>query len=85
MSRLNHVVAIALLAESEGVFTTAQVRRSGIPRDALHDGVEDGRLERVLRGAYRLVGSGSSHLDELAAVWKLTVPGKFTHERLQTN
>lgn len=83
MSRLNHIAAIARLAESEGVFTTAQTRRSGVPRDALHDGVEAGRLERVLRGAYRLVGSGSSHLDELVAVWKLTEPRKFTHERLK--
>lgn len=83
MGRKNHVAAIARLAESEGVFTTTQARRVGIPRDALHDGVEAGRLERVLRGAYRLVGSGSSPLDELVAVWKLTAPGKFTHERLK--
>lgn len=41
----NHVGAIARLSESEGVFTTAQAKRMGIPRDALHDAVESGRLE----------------------------------------
>ncbi len=75
--------AIADLAESEGVFTTAQAERSGIPRDALHDAVVSGRLDRVLRGAYRLVGSGASPLDELIAVWKLTAPSRFTYERMR--
>jgi len=65
MNTTNHMTAIARLAESEGVFTTAQARRLGIPRDALHDAVESGRVERVCRGAYRLVGSGSSETDEL--------------------
>jgi len=39
----------------------------------------------VCRGAYRLVGSGSSETDELAAVWKLTAPARFTHERTRTS
>lgn len=54
-----HLGAIALLSESEGVFTTAQAERMGVPRDALHDAVESGRLERIMRGAYRMIGSGS--------------------------
>lgn len=45
-----HLGAIALLSESEGVFTTAQAERMGVPRDALHDAVESGRLERIMRG-----------------------------------
>ncbi|MDD5799613.1 MAG: type IV toxin-antitoxin system AbiEi family antitoxin domain-containing protein [Coriobacteriales bacterium] len=55
----------------------------GIPRNVLHDAVDSGRLERVVRGAYRMVGFGSSFVDELAAIWKLTVPAKFSHERIQ--
>lgn len=57
----------------------------GIPRDALHDAVELGRIERIMRGAYRMVGSDSSFTDELAAIWKLTAPAKFTHERLRVS
>lgn len=54
-----------------------------IPRDALHDAVGSGRLERVIRGAYRMVGSGSSYMDELVAVWKLTASARFAHERMR--
>lgn len=82
MGNRNHVEAIAQLSESEGVFTTAQAARVGIPRDALHDAVGSGRLERLMHGAYRMVGSGSSFVDTLAAVWKLTAPAKLTHERM---
>ena len=85
MSNSNHIEAIAQLSESEGVFTTAQAERMGIPRDALHDAVESGRLERIVRGAYRMVGSGSSLTDELAAVWKLTAPATFSHERMRVS
>lgn len=82
MKYSNHIAKIAELSESEGVFTTAQAARMEIPRDALHDAVESGRLVRVVRGAYRMVGSGSSFTDELAAIWKLTAPAKFSHERM---
>ena len=37
----------------------------------------------IVRGAHRLVGSGSEQTDELVAAWKLTAPDRFTHERLQ--
>lgn len=83
MVRADHIRAIAELSESEGVFTTAQAARLGITRDALHDAAESGRLERVMRGAYRLVGSRSAHTDELAAIWKLTDPVRFTWERMR--
>lgn len=83
MVKTNHIQAIAELSESEGVFTTAQAARMGITRDALHDAVGSGRLERIVRGAYRMVGSGSTHTDELAAIWKLTDPARFTWERMR--
>ncbi len=85
MKNSNHIEAIAQLSESEGVFTTAQAERMGIPRDALHDAVESGRIKRIMRGAYRMVGSVSSFTDELAAIWKLTAPTRFTHERLRVS
>lgn len=83
MIRKDHIATIAELSESEGVFTTAQAARMGIPRDALHDAVEAGRVERLMKGAYRLIGSGSRETDELTATWKLTDASMFTHERAQ--
>lgn len=77
--------SIAQLSESEGVFTTAQAERMGIPRDALHDAVESGRLERVIRGAYRMVGAGSSYTDELAAIWKLIASENFSYGRMRSS
>ena len=85
MVKSSYIRAIAELSESESVFTTAQATRMGIPRDALHDATESGRLERIMRGAYRLVGSGAMPTDELAAIWKLTAPDKFTYERMQSS
>ncbi len=83
MIKSDHIRAIAELSESEGVFTTAQAARMGIPRDALHDAAESGRLERVMHGAYRLVGSGLAQQDELVAIWKLTAPSLFAYERMR--
>lgn len=85
MASSNHLKAITQLAESEGVFTTAQAERMAVPRDALHDAFASGRVERIMRGAYRLVGSGASFTDELVAAWKLTSPAQFTHERIRVS
>lgn len=83
MGNASYRPIIAELSESEGIFTTAQAERVGVPRDALHDAAESGFIERIAHGAYRMVGVGSSFTDELLAIWKLTAPGKFTHERLR--
>lgn len=83
MKKNDRMTAISGLSESEGVFTTAQATRMGIPRDALHDAAASGRIERIAHGAYRLVGSGSEQTDELVAAWKLTASDRFTHERTQ--
>ena len=83
MTKTNHTRVIAELSASEGVFTTAQADRMGITRDALHDAVESGRIERIIRGAYRFVGAQASETDELAALWQLTNPSRFTWERMK--
>lgn len=85
MAYANHISAINELAATEGVFTTAQASRFGIPVDALSYASRAGRLDRIAKGAYRLVGSQSTELDELSAVWKLTAPGKMSHERISAN
>lgn len=82
MKNRNHISSIIEIAEFEGVFTTAQAARLDISRDALHDACKSGRLERIAHGAYRLMGSGFEETDELFALWKLTAPKLFAHERL---
>ena len=82
MVYLNHTLAINELAATEGVFTTAQAERFDIPADALSYACRAGRLERIAKGAYRLVGSQSTQLDELSAIWKLTAPEKMSYERI---
>ena len=79
----NHIAALNELSASEGVFTTAQAARLGITRNALSQAVASGRAERIMHGAYRLAGSQGDFTDELAAIWKLTAPSAFTHERMQ--
>ena len=83
MTYSNHITALNELSASEGIFTTAQAARLGITRNALSQAVASGRAERIIHGAYRLAGSQSDFTDELAAIWKLTAPSAFTHERMQ--
>ena len=83
MTYSNHIAALNELSASEGVFTTAQAARLGITRNALSQAVTSGRAERIVHGAYRLAGSQGDFTDELAAIWKLTNPATFTHERMQ--
>lgn len=85
MTRSNYIQLIAKLSESEGIFTTAQAARFGIPRDAMHDAYQSNRLERIFHGAYRMTGTNASRSDELIAAWKLTAPHTFTHERLSAS
>lgn len=84
MSKTNHTAALNELSASEGVFTTAQAARLGIPRNALSQAVASGRAERIVHGAYRLSGTMGNLTDELAAIWKLTDPSAFTCERLSS-
>lgn len=70
------------LSEEEGVFTTAQAERFGIPRSALSYASSTHMLERVAHGAYRLVGAQTGPLDGAKAAWSLTAPGKMTVERM---
>lgn len=72
------------LAASEGIFTSAQARRLGITAKALSQAAAAGRAERLVHGAYRLAGAAASEYDELAAIWKLIEPARFTHERMAT-
>lgn len=79
----DHMQTTSELSASERIFTTAQVKRLGVPRNALAKVCAAGRLLRVMHGAYRMAGVPSAETDELEAIWKLTAPSLFTHERVQ--
>lgn len=70
------------LSASEGVFTSRQASRLGITAKALYQAVASGRAERIVHGAYKLAGTPATERDHVAAIWKLTEPAKFTHERM---
>lgn len=81
MTRKDNIGLINELSASERVFTTAQAFRLGVSRDALAKACASGRLVRVAHGAYRMAGVPPTEYDELIAVWKLTRPALFFHER----
>lgn len=81
MIRKNHIAKLNEISAAEGIFTAAQAGRLGITKNALSKAVSSGRAERITHGAYRLAGTQSQLFDELAAIWKLTNPAKFTTER----
>lgn len=84
MKSKSNISNIEELAASEnGVFTAAQARVFGIPRYALAYAEKAGKIERIAHGAYRLASSIDDGLDGLRAVYKLTAPGKWTHERMR--
>lgn len=84
MTYSNNIAAMNEISSSEGVFTTAQAQRLGIARNALAHACATGRAERICHGAYRLAGTQAKEFDELAAIWKLTNPARFTWERQAT-
>ena len=83
MKRKDNKAGISELAASEdGVFTSGQAARFGIPRYALSQSAKAGHIERIEHGAYRLNARMDDGLDHLRAVYKLTSPEAFTYERM---
>lgn len=85
MIRTDYTALINELSASEGVFTTAQAERLGIPRAALSNAQKSGRLIRIAQGAYVAAAAQSTYTDELAAIWKLTDPSRMSHERMKAD
>lgn len=85
MGSKSNISSIEELAASEdGVFTAVQARLLDIPRYSLAYAEKAGKIERIAHGAYRLASSIDDGLDELRAVYKLTAPKKWTHERMRS-
>ena len=82
MDRSDHMQATSKPSASERIFTTAQAKRLGVPRNTLAKACAAGRLLRVMHGAYRMASVSSAETDELEAIWKLTAPSLFTHSLL---
>lgn len=85
MKRNEYIHTLNELSASEGIFTTAQAARLGVPRNVLAKACAAGRLVRIVHGAYRMAGVPPSETDELVALWKMTDPSKFTHERARVD
>ena len=61
----DHMQTTSELSVSERIFTTAQAKRLGVPRNALAKACAAGRLLRVMHGVYRMAGVPSAETDEL--------------------
>lgn len=68
--------------EQYGYLTTAQANESGVSKQAVHEMLRRGNLERVSWGVYRLVHFPRSAHDQYveATFWPLSVRGVVSHE-----
>lgn len=75
--------AVYEIAEEQyGYLTTAQANESGVSKQAVHEMLRRGSLERVSWGVYRLVHFPRSPHDQYveATLWPLSVRGVISHE-----
>ena len=72
-----------LAAEQWGLVTTAQARSLGVSAQAVARLADQGTLERLTHGVYRVSGAPPEPLDELRAAWLILDPGRRSSERLR--
>jgi predicted transcriptional regulator of viral defense system len=72
-----------LSAEQWGLATTAQARAVGVSPQALARLTDQGALERMTHGVYRVSGAPPSPLDDLRAAWLALDPARRAGERLR--
>lgn len=70
-------------AEQWGLVTTAQARALGVSAQAVARLADQGTLERMMHGVYRIFGAPPNPLDELRADWLTLDPGRRAAQRLQ--
>jgi predicted transcriptional regulator of viral defense system len=76
------IAAVAAIADEQwGLVTTAQARAAGATPQTMARLANEGVLERVTHGVYRVVGAGSP-LDDLRAAWLALMPGQRAADRL---
>lgn len=83
MSVDNRVVALADIAEGQwGLFTTAQARHIGMSAVQLTRLANEGVIERLRHGVYRVAGVPPTPEEQVRAAWLAIEPDKAVHERL---
>lgn len=81
---MNAVLDLAdLAAEQWGLVTTAQARVVGVSPQAVARLTNQGALERMTHGVYRVTGAPPSPLDNLRAAWLALDPARRASERLR--
>lgn len=70
-----------LAAEQWGLLTTAQARSVGASPQAVARLANEGVLERVTHGVYRVTGTPPSPIDDLRAAWLALDPARRANER----
>lgn len=71
-----------LASEQWGLLTSAQATRHGATHQAIARLTNQGRLERVSHGVYRIAGSPPEPLDDLRAAWLSLSPQQAARQRL---
>jgi hypothetical protein len=72
-----------LAAEQWGLVTTAQARGVGVPAQAVARLMNQGALERMSHGVYRVAGAPPAPSDGLRAAWLALDPQRTAAERLR--
>lgn len=72
-----------LAAEQWGLVTTAQARAVGVSPQAIARFTNNGALERMTHGVYRVTGAPATPLDSLRAAWLALDPARRAGERLR--
>ena len=82
-SAIEGVRALADLAMAQwGLFTTAQARRVGLTRQQLVRLANEGAVERVRHGVYRVAGVPRDPRDDVRAAWLALSPTGAAYERI---
>ncbi|WP_433217804.1 type IV toxin-antitoxin system AbiEi family antitoxin domain-containing protein [Microtetraspora malaysiensis] len=82
MTRSHAIATLGAIAEAQwGLVTARQATRNGVSAAELTRLTDDGVLDRVAFGVYRLPGSPSGPLTELRAAWLQLDPGTEAEAR----
>jgi len=77
MARFDDIYEIA--ADNYGLITSAEARKIGVTTVEMARFVNDGRLERLGQGVYKLTRYIPTHFDQYAAAVALVGPGSYIH------
>jgi hypothetical protein len=82
-SKIAVPIAVADLAAGQwGLFTTSQARQEGVSAQTVAHLAEQGVLERLRQGVYRIGGTPSSPADQLRSAWLALEPKLSAADRL---